>query len=436
MSPKPFPLRPEARHVEPTRRAATPGRAPRARHLLAPLAATLCLTACAQTPPALADLPLFQTADLAYAGAFRLPSGGFGASTIDYAEGPIALGTDGVTLYVVGHAHHQAIAEFTIPHLGTGPAPSDLPMAEAPRQPFATVLDRATDGNPQALDRIGGLTLVPGRDGPQLLINAYVYYDAPGGVTHTTLVLRDPSDLAGSPVDGPYAFEGGPGHTAGWLAPIPDGHHDALGGDHLTGHSSGIPIISRASLGPSAFTFDTAAFDAPPGPIPTTRLLDFNLAHPLHGDLDADGDNPLWTHLSRATVGLIVPGSRTYLTLGHSGGHASGVCYKCTQSDGTVCGGYCARDADDVAAYAWAWDLLDLVAVREGRLAPHDVRPYAYGPLDLPHLGPERRIGGGAYDAERDLLYLTALGADDSQGPYAYAPLVLALRVAGGGAPR
>ncbi|MEI2420529.1 hypothetical protein V6O07_09655, partial [Arthrospira platensis SPKY2] len=107
-----------------------------------------------------------------------------------------------------------------------------------------------------------------------------------------------------------------------------------------------------------------------------------------------------------------------------------------TQSDGTLCGGYCARDADDVAAYAWAWDLLDLVAVREGRLAPHDVRPYAYGPLDLPLLGPERRIGGGAFDADRGLLYLTALGADDSQGPYAYAPLVLALRVTPGTTPR
>ena len=325
-------------------------RPPVAARVLAPLAAALCLTAFAQTPPALADLPLVQPAPPPFARAFRPPTSDFGASTIDYAEGPIALGPDGATLYVVGHAHHQAIAEFTIPPLGTGPAPADLPMAQAPRQPFVTVLDRTTGGNPQALDRIGG-----------------------------------------SPVDGPYAFEGGAGHTAGWLAPIPDGHRDALGGDHLTGHSSGIPIISRASVGPSAFAFGAVAFDAPPGPIPTTRLLDFDLAHPLHGDLDADGDNPLWTHLSRATVGLIVPGSRTYL---------------------------------------------DLVAVREGRLAPHDVRPYAYGPLDLPHLGPERRIGGGTYDAERDLLYLTALGADDSQGPYAYAPLVLALRVAGGGAPR
>ena len=404
--------------------------------VLAPLAAALCLTACAQTAPPLADLPLVQITDLAFAGAFRVPTGDVGASTVDYAQGPIALGPGGATLYLVGHAHHQAIAEFAIPALGDGPAPVDLPMAEAPRQPFATVLERADGGNPQELDSIGGLLLVPGPDGPRLLINAYVYYDAPGAVTHTTLVLRDPGDVAGSPVDGPFAFDGGAGHTAGWLAPIPAAYRDALGGDHLTGHSSGIPIISRSSVGPSAFAFDAAAFAGPPGGVPTTRLLDFDLAHPLHADLDADGDNALWTHLSQATVGVIVPGSRTYLTLGHSGGHRSGVCYKCTQSDGTLCGGYCARDADDVAAYAWAWDLLDLVAVREGRLAPHDVRPYAYGPLDLPLLGPERRIGGGAFDADRGLLYLTALGADDSQGPYAYAPLVLALRITPGTPPR
>jgi len=407
-----------------------------AARLLAPLAAALGLTACAQSPPALADLPLFDPSALVFAGAFRLPSGDFGASTVDYAQGPIALGPDGATLFVVGHAHQQAIAEFAIPPLGAGRAPADLPMAAAPRQPFATVLERASGGNPQALDRVGGLLLVPGRDGPQLLINAYVYYDAPGTVTHTTLALRDPGDLAGSPVDGPYAFDGGAGHTAGWLAPVPDAYHDALGGDHLTGHSSGIPIISRTSVGPSAFAFDAAAFHDPAGAVPTTRLLDFDLADPLHPDLDADGDNPLWTHLSQATVGLIVPGTRTYLTLGHSGGHRSGVCYKCTQSGGHTCGGYCARDADDTDAHAWAWDLLDLVAVREGRLAPHDVRPYAFGPLDLPLLGPERRIGGGAFDPDRGLLYLTALGADDSQGAYAYAPLVLVLRLAGRGADR
>ena len=398
---------------------------------LIPLAAALSLAACAQTPPALADLPLFPLADLAFVGAFRLPSGGFGASTVDYAQGPVALGPDGTTLFVVGHAHQQAIAEFAIPPLGAGPTPAELPMAEAPRQPFATVLGRASGGNPQGLDRVGGLLLVPGADGPQLLINAYVDYDAPGTVTHTTLVLRDPADLGGSPVDGPYAFDGGAGHTAGWLAPVPDAYRDELGGPYLTGHSSGIPIISRTSVGPSAFAFVAAAFAGPPGVVPTTRLLDFDLDHPLHADLDAAGDNPLWTHLSQATVGLIVPGTRTYLTLGHSGGHRSGVCYKCTQSDGHTCGGYCARDADDTDAYAWAWDLLDLVAVREGRLAAHAVRPYAFGPLDLPLLGPERRIGGGAFDPGRGLLYLTALGGDDSQGAYAYAPVVLALRLDG-----
>jgi len=398
---------------------------------LIPLAAALGLAACAQTPPALADLPLFPLADLAFVGAFRLPSGGFGASTVDYAQGPVALGPDGTTLFVVGHAHQQAIAEFAIPPLGAGPTPAELPMAEAPRQPFATVLGRASGGNPQGLDRVGGLLLVPGSDGPQLLINAYVDYDAPGTVTHTTLVLRDPADLGGSPVDGPYAFDGGAGHTAGWLAPVPDAYRDELGGPYLTGHSSGIPIISRTSVGPSAFAFVAAAFAGPPGVVPTTRLLDFDLDHPLHADLDAAGDNPLWTHLSQATVGLIVPGTRTYLTLGHSGGHRSGVCYKCTQSDGHTCGGYCARDAEDTDAYAWAWDLLDLVAVREGRLAAHAVRPYAFGPLDLPLLGPERRIGGGAFDPGRGLLYLTALGGDDSQGAYAYAPVVLALRLDG-----
>ncbi len=37
----------------------------------------------------------------------------------------------------------------------------------------------------------------------------------------TTLILRDCSDVAASVVDGYLEFQGGAGHTSGWLSPIP-----------------------------------------------------------------------------------------------------------------------------------------------------------------------------------------------------------------------
>ena len=64
-----------------------------------------------------AELPLFQVAHLQYKGAFRLPAETFGASSTNYAQGPIAYNPDNHSLFVVGHAHDQAIAEFAIPEL-------------------------------------------------------------------------------------------------------------------------------------------------------------------------------------------------------------------------------------------------------------------------------------------------------------------------------
>jgi hypothetical protein len=162
-----------------------------------------------------------------------------------------------------------------------------------------------------------------------------------------------------------------------------------------------------------------------PDPIQTTTLLDYSLSHPLHADLSNDSrTNALWTHLSRATYGLVVPGTRTYLVLGSSGGHVSGVGYKITQDDGTLCGGYCSYAADDNYTYYWAYDVDDLIAVRQGTLAPHAARPYELGQLPVPF--PTREIGGGAFDASSGTLYLTLQRADREQGTYANPPVVAA----------
>jgi len=375
------------------------------------------------------DPGLWTLADLDYRGAFRLPAADYGASSLNFSEGPIAYDPAHHSLFIVGHDHHQAVAEFAIPALVETTTLTSLNMAGAPRQPFATVLGRAPIGDDvNLLNQIGGLLVVTGPGGPQLLVNAYEYYDAPGDNWLTTMVVRDATNLAGSTVDGFVAFEGGAGHTSGWMSPIPPAWQAALGGTHLTGQSSGIPIISRTSVGPSAFAFDPGDLMGPgalPDPIQTTKLLDYSLTHPLHADLSNDSrTNALWTHLSRATYGLVVPGTRTYLVVGASGGHVSGVGYKITQDDGTVCGGYCAYAAADNYTYYWAYDLDDLIAVRQGTLASWAVLPYEVGQLPVPF--PTREIGGGAFDAASGTLYLTLQRADTAQGVYANPPVVAA----------
>ncbi|MCB0360772.1 MAG: VCBS repeat-containing protein, partial [Bdellovibrionales bacterium] len=241
---------------------------------------------------------------------------------------------------------------------------------------------------------------------------------------------------ASSAVEGFYSFPG-TAHASGWISDIPSEWQAQLGGICLAGNSSGIPIISRTSVGPSAFVFDPyqiVGSSSVPNPIPTTTLLDFSLEHPLSGDLsNSSGTNDVWTHLSRAVYGFIAPGTRTYVTLGYSGGHSSGVCYKCTQNNGNTCGGYCAPDANDYYQYYWLWDVADLLKVKNGELNPYDVRPYEYG--EFPTAIQATEIGGGAFDPASGRLYLTIQRADDEQGPYANPPVVVVYRLSidGGG---
>ena len=374
------------------------------------------------------ELPLLSVEDFQYVGAFRLPSREYGESDLNFSEGPIAFNPDRQSLFIVGHAHQQAIAEFAIPELVDSTLLTDLNMAGDPIQPFASVLDRASGGNPQGNNRIGGMLYVAGRDGPELLINAYEYYDAPGDNTLSLLVLRDADDLAASDVDGYFEVQGRPGHTAGWMSPIPGPWRPDLGGDFLTGNSSGIPIMSRTSVGPSAFVFnplDVVGKKSVSRPISTTRLLDFSLAHRLHDDLSNESrQNDLWNHLSRAVYGIIVPGTRTYATFGHSGGNQSGVGYKIVQDNGRRTGGYSSFAVADNYHYYWLWDVNDLVRVATGQMKPHEARPYEHGIFRTPFEGSSQRLGGGAFDASTGRIYLTAQKADRKQGRYANPPVV------------
>ncbi|NND33992.1 MAG: hypothetical protein HKN76_15495 [Saprospiraceae bacterium] len=372
------------------------------------------------------SLPLFQISDMQYQGAFRLPAADYGNSDLNYSEGPIEYNPKNHSLFIVGHDHQQSIAEFSIPALVTGTL-EQLNMGTN-LQPFTSHLSAVACGNTQNINQIAGLKLIGG----QLWVNAYEYYDADGNVTNTTLVIDNPAALGTSDVLGYFNYEGGAGHTAGWITEVPPVWQTLLGGSHLTGMSSGIPIISRCSVGPSAFSFNPGQMplDCSSPQIPTTQLLDFSLANPLHDDLDnSSGQNDIWTHLSRATYGLIVPGTRTYLTVGYSGGHLSGVCYKCTQSDDNLCGGYCAPQADDYEQYYWLWDLNDLLAVKNGQKQAHEVTPYDYGALNTPIGSPAKEIGGGAFDPSSGMLYLTLQRADTAQGTYANPPVVIAYQI-------
>lgn len=381
----------------------------------------------------LQKLPLMSIDNLEYAGGFRFPTDVYGDSDVTYAQGAIALGAGGSSVYIVGHAQRQAIGEFRMPELVNSLKTSDFRTASLV-QNFSRVLSRGETGNPQAIDVVAGMQYING----QLLVNGFNYYDASGGATHTTLVVKAASNLAGSAVGGFHSLVGR-AHASGWISPVPEAWQSELGGPYITGHSSGDPIISRLSVGPSAFVFNPLSpslGSLAPSSIPTTTLMDFSLTNPIGiGTKDnatylnnSDRTNTLWNHLSKATYGFIVPGTRSYLTLGYTGGLTSGVGYKATQNNGNICSGYCAYDASDYYSYYWLFDMNDLLKVKSGAMKPYQVMPYSYGKFTRPHAtNGFNAILGGAYDSAKGLLYLSLQRGEILN--YGWAPTVVAFKV-------
>ena len=372
----------------------------------------------------LAGPELLSISDLVYEGAFRVPERSNGVSSMNFSQGPIAYDAGRHSIFLVGHTRQQAVAEYLVPGISASTDVTKLKMTQPAIQAFSSVLDRMPDGNPERLNRIGGLA----RHDDQLMISAYDYYDAPADNLTTHLVLHNARDLDGSAVTGAISFQGR-AHTAGWMSPIPDEWQEALGGTWLTGNSSGEPIIGRHSVGPSAFAFDPEGMSNT-YTVATKTLLDFDLANRLHDDLfNESGKNDIWTHLSRAVHGFIPSGTRSYITIGQSGGHNSSVCYKCIPEGHTAsCGGYCAADPSDYFLMYWLWDVQDLIDVRNGVKEPYSLQPYDYGVFEVPFAG--RRFGGGSYDPVSNRLYLTLQRADHDQGTYSNPPIILVYSVA------
>jgi len=342
---------------------------------------------------------------LAFEGGFALPAKTYGDSSLNFAQGVIEV--NGNSLFIAGHRHHDAIAEFNIPALVDSFQISELNSAGAPVQAFSSVIDRVATGNPEGLDQIVGLERV----GDSLIVNAIEFYDAPADNTTTTLVLDDADNLSNASVSALHRMQGR-ARAAGWISSIPSYWQNTLNAEYIAGNASGDPIIGRLSVGPSAFAINLPdnLTDATSRTIEATELQGFSLANRLHDDLYNDSrDNALWTHMSRARYGFIVPGTRSYLTIGWSAGHQTGVGYKPTLEDGTECPGFCPLSSSDTYNFYWLWDMDDWERVKNGDIQPHEIEPYASGELNLPYQTATyiNEVGGASYDEETGLLYIS-----------------------------
>lgn len=381
----------------------------------------------ASEPPQLL-LPEQSDFNFEYLGAFRFSTEMYGSSRMAYANGSFAISPDGKSVFTAGHEQLQSIGEFLIPALRYSNDPSELVIAPN-IQPFSSFLKNSKRlKNPQKLDRITGMEVIE----DELFVNAAGYYDASGKNNDTTFIIRDAKNLADSKVDGFFNMKGRV-HSAGWITKLPAKWSKVFSATYLNGFAGNYPINSRLSMGPTAFTSNIDIFagvSESGGLIPTRTLMDFSVKHPMVKDLyNKSGTNKVWTEVSNAFYGFIVPNKDYYFVIGNSGGHKSKIGYKAKQTNGNKCGGPCAFDPQDYYNFYWIFNVNDFVAVQEHKKKPYELFPVAYGQLHLPFDPKNKNIIGADFNDKKDMLYILLENVDRTQSQYEKAPVMLVYKI-------
>jgi hypothetical protein len=371
--------------------------------------------------PAITNLPLVQQATLTYQGSFRLPDGEIAGTSFGYGGTAIAFNPAQGSLFIVGHDWHQRIAEIAVPDIRTGALPTALATATL-LQSFGEIpkskLSALNPGDPNA-KKIGGLLSYQGK----LYASAFAYYD--GGGTQVLSHFVSGLDLSTlSAVEGPYRVgKLKAGYVSGYMGVIPNAWQAALGNPAVTGQCC-LAIVSRTSYGPALFTIDPTQFGVK-NPVPAIPLVYYPEDHALAG---WDSTGALFNGTTEVRGVVLPEGTRSVLFFGK---HGSGpFCYGAGTTDEKLHGtkmpngvGYCydleneskGTHAFPYAYYVWAYDALDLAAVKAGHKNPWQVRPYATWKLTMPFRGRPTQLNGAAYDPATGRIFLSQGFADGAR---------------------
>jgi hypothetical protein len=366
-----------------------------------PVSVTVTATANpAGLPGSALSAKVMSAADLVYQGAFSLPTGKIGTSSFEYG-GPIGFNPDGGTLFVVGNTQDQQVAEIGIPEIRSAATLGAFASATV-LQPFADPFEghRTDVGDGGSAVLTGGLLPYRG----QLYLTAYRSYDANG--TQRTSHFVSGLDLSvHGDVRGPYQV-GEPNSASvhsGYFGLVPAEWQSALGGPVLNGQCC-LSIITRTSFGPAVFAIDPAQLGRQ-DPLPAVQLVQYPSTHPL---ADTAVANKLF-NLTTRVVGVVFPeGTRSVLFIGRHG--LGAYCYGEAADCGDTADPAKGPHQPPYVSQVWAYDAIDLAAVRSGQRQAWDVKPYATWTLSLPFAFPSAQISGVCYDAQTGRVFVSAGG--------------------------
>ena len=355
---------------------------------------------------------------LAYEGAFRVPEGPTDETSFDFGGTALMFDADRRSLWLVGHDHHQRVAEISIPDIRSVDTIGELDTARL-LTPFRDLLQGRRSQVGSNDSKIGGLL----RIADEWIVSAWVYYDAAGEQSRSHFRVRTDGTVIGPVQIGPDERDAG--FVSGYMAPIPPEYRNRLGGRAFTGQCC-IPIISRTSQGPALSAFDPEDIGVRT-PVPRTDLLGYPMEFPTLGTWE-EGEPTLYNGNTKV-AGVVLPeGTRSVLFFGRVG--LGEFCYGVGTSErsqhgrpvpGSADDRYC-YDPDDpekgshgypYAAQVWAYDAEDLIAVARDQRRPWDVHPYAARTFSLPFDRGLMTVGGVAYDPAERRIFLSALLQDD-----------------------
>jgi hypothetical protein len=279
----------------------------------------------------------------------------------------------------------------------------------------ADILQDCTDVTEGRMDQIDEDTIKLGGSlvyNNHLIVSAYSYYDADGSqeLSHfaSSTDLSQTGDIAG-----PYQLGDWAGIVSGYMGLIPPEWQASLGGPALTGQCC-ISIISRTSAGPAVSVFDPDQVDVT-NPVPVVHLLHYPLAHPLAQE---NTQNNLF-NLATTIKGIAFPrGTRSVLFFGR---HGTGpYCYGTGGEQGE---GDCYDPVDSSKGthsypyyhQVWAYDALDLLAVKDGQKETWEIQPYGVWQILSMDASGGATIRGAAIDPASGRVYITEGYGEDPQ---------------------
>ncbi len=371
-------------------------------------------------------------ADLHYLGAFRLPLEGSGESRFGYGGWAMTLNpngdpnNDGIdsfpgSLYIVGHDHHQLVAEVTIPtpkdqrNLSGGV--ENLNVAR-----YLQTFGDITGGMAKTLDggngyKVSGL----GYFNNKLYWTARKYYNVDG----SNDLSHGVSDLSTTNPNAKGMWRLGDSHsstTAGYIFTVPKYFADAyLEGRRLISGLFTQQGVAHTSQGPAMFAYGIwseiadSAFPTNGAKLNSKELVyyPYEPIFKVNGDPESNFPNHKVPDAWMGATWVNTPDAQGIVVVGQ---RAMGPTYygDARPNDCSIDKGYHGTPYEPRFVF---YDPADLALVAQGKKKPADVIPYLeWNPQQYFVQTCFWSLTGAAYDEARHLLYVMHRGADTKAG--------------------